>query len=115
MAEQKKIMMEVTRGEAEAILYERLENKWYVDFQPLFVLLPGVIIAFFIYGWLSNHIAEWQAILAVCPIIVFCFYMLIRFINRRREKASELYETMVKPNKVQALRGLSKGVRERWN
>lgn len=93
---QEKVIMEVTRGEAESILYDRLDNKWYVDLQPIFILFPGITISYGLYIWLSKYITEWQAIIATLPIFIVCFYILWLFIKRRNNKAKKLYEEMVK-------------------
>lgn len=93
---QEKIIMEVTKGEAEYILYERLDNKWYVELQPIFVLAPCLGIAYLIYYLLSNYFQEWLSILLASPFIMVGFYILYLFIKRRQRKASQLYSEMVK-------------------
>jgi len=87
-----KITMEVTKGEAMSILIERLENKWYVDLEPMFVLAPTILIAYGLYAFVSSKSNDWYGLFASMPILAIAFYILFRLIKRRRHQAKELYE-----------------------
>jgi len=86
MKEEEKLLMEVTKSEAMFILYERLENKWYVELEPLFTLGPGVAAVYLIYEYTN------LSLFISLPIVALCFYIFWRQIKRRRDKAQELYK-----------------------
>jgi len=92
MKSEEKITMELTRGEAMYVLLERLEDKWYVDLEPLFVFAPMIIISYIVYLVASRLYIEWVAWLFTVPPIMFGFLIMYRQFKKRQKKAETLYE-----------------------
>ncbi len=92
--DEEKVTMEVTKSEAMFVLFDRLENKWYVDLEPIFIFLPGMGIAYLVYSLIAKSFNTWWGVSAVVPIMVLGIYLLLRQMKKRRIKAETLYEEM---------------------